>query len=164
MRLVRVIEGEALAVEEHELLRHVGMEGLADSLDYSGQFRKSVSVLFSDGCRLNCLPEEVEVCSEASEFAGKAWTDQGAVQPDVSFVKSCIAHVGFPDSLAGLKSLFDGSDDTDMEKLLWPPEQDHNPGWTAPRWLTQGDIIFFYHTKKAFNGLPSSYSKASRPR
>src|SRR4051794_5121424 len=69
VRLVRVIEGEALAVEEHELLRHVGMEGMADSLDYAGRFRKSVSVLFGDGCRLNCLPEELEVCSEGSESA-----------------------------------------------------------------------------------------------
>lgn len=144
VRLVRVLEGEALAVEEHELLRHVGMEGLADSLDYAGRFKTSVSVLFGDGCRLNCLPEELEICSDASESSATA---ASSALPDLSFVQSCIAHVGFPDSLAGLKSVFDG-DDTDMEKLLWPPEDDDD-GWTAPRWLTRGDIIFFYHTKRA---------------
>ena len=64
-------------------------------------------------------------------------------------MQSCIGHVGFPDSLAGIKAVLDGDDDTDMEKLLWPPEGRTGGGWTAPRWLTAGDIIFFYHSKKA---------------
>ena len=37
-----------------------------------------------------------------------------------------------------------------MDLILdFDPERDRWLSWTAPRWMTQGDILFFYHTKNA---------------
>lgn len=147
VRLCRVTEGQGVGVQEYELLRRIGKEGLADCLDSQGRFAESVSVLFDDGCRLMCLPEELELCP-----AEAAPTPTVISNAELSYVQACIAHVSFPTSLAGLKEVFEGHDDTSMEKLLWPPDNDVG-GWTAPRWLTAGDIIFFYHTKKALQRI-----------
>lgn len=65
-------------------------------------------------------------------------------------VQSCITSVSFPDtiehmqeSIAYSKSLYKESW-TDIDCLY---HRKHIDGWTVPRWLTSGDIVYFYCTK-----------------
>lgn len=92
----------------------------------------------------------------AREHRSKIQGSNGLLGPKVlpessqhQYVQSCIAHVGFPDTVAELRQAYEaGNGQTDLERLLEPPEG-HQGGWTAPRWLTTGDVLFFYHTKRA---------------
>lgn len=67
-------------------------------------------------------------------------------------VQSCITSITFPDNISEyeeglLKSeeLY-GDKENDIESLLhFDPS--NNIAWTAPKWLTSGDIMFFYLTK-----------------
>lgn len=70
------------------------------------------------------------------------------------YVQACIVSVGFPETMAGLLANVGESEDgygyTDMELLLGTAGPEQQGGtWTAPRWVTEGDILFFYHTKRA---------------
>jgi hypothetical protein len=64
------------------------------------------------------------------------------------YVQACITNVSFPQEPEGLKQMlhkneFFGAELTDLDLLLSFPER---PGaWTAPRWMTEGDLLFFYH-------------------
>ncbi len=73
-------------------------------------------------------------------------------------VQSCITTVSFPDKIEGVLAMIDKNsrlmeDDvmemsTDLDHLLnFTPDMDIY--WTAPRWLTEGDILFFYHAAAA---------------
>src|SRR5687767_13108416 len=75
-----------------------------------------------------------------------------------SFVCSnaCITAVSFPQTVDELLHLVGGHEPgegygyTDMERLLDPVARDGwEAGWSAPKWVTTGDVLFFYHAKKA---------------
>ena len=70
-----------------------------------------------------------------------------------SSVQSCLTNVSFPETLAQLHDTIDsnakyGADIylTDLDILL---TQSSSSGWTSAKWLTTGDILFFYCTKSA---------------
>lgn len=73
------------------------------------------------------------------------------------FAQACISAVGFPDDFDHLDAMIAKNSDadgalTDIDNLLR-----FRPGdlltWTAPKWLTAGDLLFFYHTKSARDNL-----------
>lgn len=68
-------------------------------------------------------------------------------------VQSCLVSVSFPDSLDGVLNMVEGNKaiskrSTDLD-LLMNFKNGDSVFWTAPKWLTKGDIIFFYQTKRA---------------
>lgn len=73
------------------------------------------------------------------------------------YVQSCISAIGFPDNLDSLISMADGHREdcgcwiTDLESLLREDgvgSDEDEPGyWTGARWMTEGDILFFYQTR-----------------
>ncbi len=76
-------------------------------------------------------------------------------------VQSSIAVIGFPGTLEQLDTELDiyqvygprgnaGIRVTSMDLILnFDPQRDRWLWWTAPRWMTEGDVLFFYHTKNA---------------
>jgi hypothetical protein len=69
------------------------------------------------------------------------------------WVQSCITNVSFPTTLDGVRSLVGKNCDdanalTDLDVLL-SPRLTHELFWTAPRWMTTGDVLFFYHAVSA---------------
>ena len=70
----------------------------------------------------------------------------------MNFVQASITSISFPQSLEGAWDMVDkhGAWLTDLDVLL-ASEADGREAlyWTAPRWMTQGDILLFYHTKSA---------------
>jgi len=76
-------------------------------------------------------------------------------------IQSSIAVIGFPETLEELDTELDlyqqygaqgqaGGRATSVDLVMnFHPERDRWLSWTAPRWMTQGDILFFYHTKNA---------------
>jgi hypothetical protein len=71
----------------------------------------------------------------------------------VRWVQSCITNVSFPKTLEELDKMLGknsnlGEGATDLDTLLaFTPGQVLE--WTAPRWMTTGDILFFYHAVSA---------------
>jgi hypothetical protein len=61
------------------------------------------------------------------------------------WVQSCITTVSFPTTLEGVRDWV-GSGRTDLDVLL---QERSGLEWTAPRWMTTGDILFFYHAVSA---------------
>lgn len=76
-----------------------------------------------------------------------------------ALVQASIAVIGFPGTLGELDhflyvdeasgEVIDST--TDLDDLLLGAERsvDESLTWTAPRWITQGDLLFFYHAKSA---------------
>lgn len=69
------------------------------------------------------------------------------------YVQSCITTVSFPETLDGVLNMLKINApvarwSTDLDILL-NPESPMPVFWTAPKWLTAGDVIFFYHAKRA---------------
>lgn len=69
------------------------------------------------------------------------------------WVQSCIMAVGFPNTPdavleMAIKQSWMGHGPTDLDRLLHP-ELSSGSWWSAPRWISSGDIVFFYHTKRA---------------
>jgi hypothetical protein len=68
-------------------------------------------------------------------------------------VQSCIASTSFPDNVkeyeAGLlnSEVDRGGKINDIE-CICQFNKERGLCWTAPKWLTSGDVIFFYLTKK----------------
>lgn len=60
-------------------------------------------------------------------------------------VQAYIAVVSFPTSIEELRDLTDNDYYMDMEEILLG----HDVNYTAPKWATKDDIIFFYHAKSA---------------
>lgn len=54
-----------------------------------------------------------------------------------------------------------GGGRSDIELLL-DPSEGGGDGWTAPRWITAGDVLFFYHTKKAKLRIERLLKQAAR--
>lgn len=81
-------------------------------------------------------------------------------------VQSCITSVSLPNTLDAFlhmveKNHYKGKYLTDMDVLLNFRQSD-NTSWTAPKWMTQGDILFFYHTKKARAQAGVLYQQAAQ--
>ena len=68
------------------------------------------------------------------------------------YVQACISAVGFPATLELVEEMVEDNRYvrgalTDIDTLLrFRPS--HQTLWTAPRWMTAGDILFFYHTRR----------------
>lgn len=68
------------------------------------------------------------------------------------YVQACITNVSFPQELPGLqqmlhKNRYFGTALTDLDLLIDFPNAPK--AWTAFRWLTSGDLLFFYHAASA---------------
>ncbi len=68
------------------------------------------------------------------------------------YVQACITNVSFPQDLPGLRQMLHkhrglGTQVTDLDVLIDYPDQP--TGWTAPSWMTTGDLLFFYHAFSA---------------
>ncbi len=68
------------------------------------------------------------------------------------YVQACITNVSFPQDLPGLqqmlrKNRYFGTALTDLDLLIDFPNAPK--AWTAFRWLTSGDLLFFYHAASA---------------
>jgi hypothetical protein len=81
-------------------------------------------------------------------------------------VQSAITSVSFPQTLERVRAMGAkwykaiGKDwVTDMDVLLDFPHGS-NVVWIAPKWLTAGDLLFFYHTKAAKNIAKKLYNEA----
>ncbi len=66
-------------------------------------------------------------------------------------VQACITAVTFPETPEQLFDMIEKNADmskslTDIDTLL---SNSTDIAWTAPRWMTCGDLLFFYHTKSA---------------
>jgi hypothetical protein len=73
---------------------------------------------------------------------------------DDSRVEACIASVSFPNTTEALLEMIEPDDDdfceTHLQSLIDAHGQaSYSGGWSAPRWFSEGDIFFFYHSKKA---------------
>jgi hypothetical protein len=69
------------------------------------------------------------------------------------YVQACITAVSFPDTLDELRNRITINRRipgalTDIDSLERFRRSD-DTWWTAPRWITKGDILFFYHTASA---------------
>lgn len=147
VRVKRAVQAEGLTYEERELKRRRGEVGWAHCVDVQGGWTESVSVRFEDGMLLSCLPEELEVSREG-------WGRRVSRRKKRP-VQSCIAHTSFSSTLEVLLKEFAWKPKSDMEQLLWPEKTDGLQTWTSPRWIKQGDVLFFYHTQKAMTRLKS---------
>lgn len=64
-------------------------------------------------------------------------------------VQSCITTVSFPEFMDEFLLMVEkNGDGTDLHTLM-TLEADDEIGWSAARWMLEGDILFFYHAKKA---------------
>jgi hypothetical protein len=66
--------------------------------------------------------------------------------------QACITNVSFPQELEGLRQMVHknrgiGAELTDLDVLISFPTLSN--AWTAPRWMTSGDLLFFYHAATA---------------
>lgn len=75
------------------------------------------------------------------------------MNPSTEMVQACVTSVSFPASLNDVrkmieKNIYVGKSCSDMDILLnFDPSW--GTKWTAPRWMTENDLLFFYHTKRA---------------
>lgn len=73
-------------------------------------------------------------------------------QPTPHYVQACITNVSFPQDLEGLRQMLHknrgiGEGLTDVDTLVSFPNLANM--WTASRWMTSGDLLFFYHAASA---------------
>ena len=66
-------------------------------------------------------------------------------------IQAAITSIGFPNTLEGVRDMIDKHGDwmTDLDALLDAGVNDEEGDWTAPKWMTEGDTLLFYHTKNA---------------
>ena len=81
-----------------------------------------------------------------------------------TYVQSCITTVSFPDTIDDVLNMVDKNDYlgpwlTDLDTLLEYSDREES-GWTAARWLTVGDVLFFYHSKRARSRTKQLYKEA----
>jgi hypothetical protein len=75
------------------------------------------------------------------------------MNPNTAMVQACITSVSFPVTLSDVRKMIEknayaGELCSDMDILL---KFDPSLGtiWTAPSWMTENDLLFFYHTRRA---------------
>ncbi len=71
----------------------------------------------------------------------------------IKYIQSCITSVSFPETIDDVLNMVKGNEhiakwSTDLDVLL-NVSSGNTIFWTAPKWLTEGDVMFFYHTKRA---------------
>lgn len=75
----------------------------------------------------------------------------------LNFVQSAITIIGFPQSFADNQDALGNVEEwlADLDALFGDSTSDHRDPifWTAPRWMMQGDILFFYLTKSSEHNL-----------
>lgn len=69
-------------------------------------------------------------------------------------VQSCITNVSFPKTIDDVLDMVESGSScknwiTNLDKLLQFGQYETGWLWTAPKWLTKGDILFFYHALTA---------------
>lgn len=72
------------------------------------------------------------------------------------FIQSCVTSIGFPDTLEDLELMFEKNEElapggqlTDLELVLGFNDLNLDfIEWTAARWMTEGDVLYFYHTNR----------------
>lgn len=66
-------------------------------------------------------------------------------------IQAAITSIGFPNSPDGVRDMVDKHGDwiTDLDALLAAGVNGDEGDWTAPKWMTEGDVLLFYHTKNA---------------
>lgn len=66
-------------------------------------------------------------------------------------IQAAITSIGFPETLDGVRDMVDKHDDwkTDLDALIDAGASNKEGNWTAPNWISKGDILFFYHTKNS---------------
>jgi hypothetical protein len=86
-----------------------------------------------------------------NESATNSMPNRRANVPTPRHVQACITAVGFPATLTEVADMVRDNAYvlgavTDIDCLLrFRPA--HGTSWTAPRWMTAGDLLFFYHTR-----------------
>lgn len=88
---------------------------------------------------------------------------------NVNLVQSCITSVGFPDTLEGVELMSSKYSETewisDTDVLMDVHKYFEDAVyWTAPRWMTFGDVLFFYHTKRGALCAKRLFNEAKRER
>jgi tetratricopeptide (TPR) repeat protein len=85
---------------------------------------------------------------------------------EIRTVQACITNVSFPNSLLELEERVCGNLGSTLQADAWTdidclkrPDPLLGLSWTAPRWLTQNDILFFYHTDSAGGRIRSIATK-----
>lgn len=134
----------------------------------------ATSLILRRGAWLN--PKPVRAAADARSlyglkplsytFGGKMSLYEKSDDDNVNWVQACITNVSFPTTLDDVQGMVekncylrDGA--TDLDTLL---EFDPHIGgyFTAPRWLTQGDILFFYHAVSAKQRIANLLKKAKQ--
>ncbi|MDO8140840.1 MAG: tetratricopeptide repeat protein [Candidatus Brocadiales bacterium] len=83
-------------------------------------------------------------------------TSQNEIGPHL--VQSCITNINFPQTIDELLVMVEKNIEVNLR--LWTTDielltdasiymEDENKNWTSPKWLTQGDILFFYYSVTA---------------
>ena len=75
---------------------------------------------------------------------------------DTRYIQSCVTSIGFPEFPEDLEFMFEknegyapGRQLTDLEIILNFDQLGADfAEWTAARWMTEGDVLFFYHTNR----------------
>ncbi|QOV89487.1 hypothetical protein [Humisphaera borealis] len=79
------------------------------------------------------------------------------------YVQSCVAHVSFPSTLPELRRAYNAGGGYMEMELLLDTAKGHDRTYSAPRWMTTGDVMFFYHTKRAKLRIERFLSAAKGP-
>lgn len=74
----------------------------------------------------------------------------------INNVQAYIAIVSFPTSIEELRDITDNDYYMDMEEIILG----NDVNYTAPKWATKNDIIFFYHAKSAITRIRNLKKKA----
>lgn len=87
-----------------------------------------------------------------------------------NLIQATISTIGFPKTLDQLEHFLEIDEPsgkvegsaTDIDLLLtFNPKLDRDFTWTAPRWIVQGDILFFYHTKSTRRSIAKLLKEAN---
>lgn len=75
------------------------------------------------------------------------------IKKNKKYIQSYICSVSFPETVEGVLQMIKGNKSrmpwaTDVDILL-NFEVDNPIFWTAPKWITEDDVVFFYQTKRA---------------
>lgn len=79
-------------------------------------------------------------------------------------IQSYICSVSFPDTIQAVLNMVEGNKPktnwaTDIDTLLTFKDGD-SLFWTAPKWITQDDIVFFYQTRRALQRTERLFAEA----
>lgn len=84
----------------------------------------------------------------------------------LKFVQSALTHISFPETSDDGWSMIYKLEDwiADLDELHSPELREHEVTWTAPKWMVQGDILFFYCTKSTRTNIDKFRRSAEQTR